>query len=586
MRLKLFWKLGFGYFLLLVVALAVVYAYTTQALERHFLETTFAQLDSLVQIAEKRPPKMSDVEDLRLWTDWMAESGARVTVISRDGQVLAESDASPELMDNHGTRPEIKEAFEGGRGQATRFSDTVKRDLVYLAVRYNWGASPPIVLRFAQPQFRITQAIAEVRRPVASVSLFVLAMGGVFSLFFSNVFAERVRRLRAFSKRISEGDFRAEVVPNEGDELDELAVALNETGERLESTIALLKTEQNLNRAILSAMSEGVAVIDLDERMLFANTAFLEMVCLNFDGNRVKGRRLSEITEEREIGEMARKVITHNKRLECEISLRQAEVRNLLVQVAPVTAKGVLIVLLDITDIRRLEHVRRDFVANVSHELRTPLTAVQGFAETLLEGAIDEPENSRRFTKIIRDHAARLGHLTADLLKLSQIEAGKVELVPGPVVVREVMRHCLDAAQVKAHAKEQMISIDLEDDTLRVKADRHSLAEVLQNLVDNAVQYSPNGRRIVLSGKTIEGEVFIEVTDDGIGIAKESHGRIFERFYRVDAARSREVGGTGLGLAITKHLVESMRGRVEVRSQLGHGSTFSVVLPEYRDSEN
>lgn len=557
MRLKFFWRLGLTYLLLLLVALAIVYFYTVRALERNAIESTFSQLDSLARLAQNRPPEVENIDALREWTAWMAQSGARVTVITADGTVVADSDEDPDSMDNHASRPEVRDAIAVGRGRATRFSDTVNRELVYLAVRIDWGPSTPIVVRLAEPMVQVNDAIAEVRGPMTSVSLVVLVAGGMLSLLFSRVFSRRVRELRA---------------------------SLSETGERMSSTIQSLEEERNQSRAILSAMSEGVAVVDSESRILFSNRAFRNELRLDNYSEALKGRHLVEITRHNEILSMVRDVLDSGDRMESEITTPGPDSQDLLVRAAPVGAEGAVLVLLNISDIRRLERVRRDFVANLSHELKTPLTAIQGFAETLLGGALEEPENSRRFAEIIRSHATRLGRLTEDLLKLSRIEAGKMEIELRPVVLRDVIEQCFETARVKAQARNQTLEMQLEDGMPTALADPHALVEVLQNLIDNAIQYSAEGRHIVVRSERDGSEARISVVDDGIGIPTGSHGRIFERFYRVDAARSRSVGGTGLGLAISRHLVDSMHGRLEIESQLGRGSTFSIILPVEEES--
>jgi two-component system phosphate regulon sensor histidine kinase PhoR len=279
------------------------------------------------------------------------------------------------------------------------------------------------------------------------------------------------------------------------------------------------------------------------------------------------------------------KVLRGGEKMEAEIATTGLKGRHFLVRAVPVGEAGAVIVVLDITEIRRLERARRDFVANVSHELRTPLTAIQGFAETLLRGALDEPENNRRFVEIIRDHASGLGRLTEDLLKLSHIESGKLDLEIRPRSVRAILDECAEPARLKAAEKHQTLTIAAGEPPPLVLADPHALRDVLRNLLDNALQYTPEGGHIDIqvsahaSQESDESEVRIAVQDDGIGIPAASHERIFERFYRVDAARSRKVGGTGLGLAIAKQLAEAMGGRIEVESELSKGSKFTVVLP-------
>ncbi len=589
MHLRLFWKLGLSYLALLLFALTAVYLYTSRIWERNFLESAYRNLDALARIAESRPPDPSDGKALAAWTKWMSGSGARVTVIALDGVVLADSDQDPARMENHGDRPEVRMALAEGRGRATRFSKTVERDLVYLAVRVPKATSHPLVIRFAQPLGRVSDAIEEARAPLVTVSLAVLIVGGGLSFLVSRRFSSRVNRLKAFSQRVAEGDFRPAPLPEGGDELADLQSSLNQTVERLARSMRSLEEERNQSAAILTSMSEGVAVVDRDERILYSNPAFRQ--ALQATGELApEGRRLVEVTRQSEILAMVQKVLKGGGRMEAEVAAHGLKPRHFLVRAAPVGETGAVLVVLDITEIRRLERVRRDLVANVSHEIRTPLTAIQGFAETLLRGALDEPENKGRFVEIIRDHASRLARLTEDLLKLSRIEAGKLELELSPISLKAVIEQCADTARLRALEKRQTLSVEVSEPPPLALADFHSLLDVLQNLLDNAIQYTPEDghieiRATVQKAEGTDGnEVRIAVRDDGIGIPAASHDRIFERFYRVDAARSRKVGGTGLGLSIAKHLVEAMGGCIELESQLGKGSTFTVVLPKFQSS--
>jgi two-component system phosphate regulon sensor histidine kinase PhoR len=579
LRLRPFWNLGLAYLALLLVALAVIYLYALRTWERSFLEAAYQHLDSVARLAETHPPESADRGTLAAWADWVAESGARATIVGADGSVLADSQEDPARMDNHGDRPEVRSAWVEGRGRATRFSQTVKRDMAYLAVRISWPSTGPVVLRLALPFRQVSDAVREVRASLVAISLLALFVGGVVAVVVSRRFSDRVIRLKAFLQRVAERDFRPEPLSEGRDDLFDLQSSLNQTVERLAESIRSLEDERNQSGAILSSMSEGVAVVDRDERIRYSNPAFRRALQSGGDQN-IAGRRLVEVTRQTEILAMVQGVLKGGERMEAEIATAGLKPRHFLVRAAPGGEAGAVLVVLDITEIRRLERVRRDFVANVSHELRTPLTAIQGFAETLLRGALEEPENSRRFVQIIRDHASRLARLTEDLLKLSRIEAGKLELELGPVAVASVVEKCAETARLKLAEKRQSLTVSLCEPPPLATADAHALLDVLRNLLDNANQYTPDGGRVAIRVSLVPEaeEVRIAIEDDGIGIPASAHDRIFERFYRVDAARSRKVGGTGLGLSISKHLVEGMGGRIELQSELGRGSRFTVVL--------
>jgi two-component system phosphate regulon sensor histidine kinase PhoR len=594
LRFRRFWQLGLSYLALLLLALAAVYLYALHIQERNLLQASYEKLDMLARLAESRPPSGSDPDSLSAWAEWVSESGARVTIVGPDGVVLADSDEDPARMENHGARPEVKAAWAGGRGEAKRFSESVKQDLAYLAVRVSWPGVGPVVLRLAYPLRTVNRPLAELGSSLGVILLLAAAAGVALAFDTSRRFSKRVIRLKSRLQKVAEGDFRAEPAVEGGDEVSEIEAALNQAVERLAASLRRLEDERDQSAAILSSMSEGVAVVDRDERIRYANPAFRRALHSG-RGETFEGRRLLEVTRQSEILSLFQGALAGFEQMEAEIATAGLKPRHFLVRAAPVGPvgpvgnTGAVLVVLDITEIRRLERVRRDFVANVSHELRTPLTAIQGFAETLLRGALEEPENSRRFVEIIRDHASRLARLTEDLLKLSRIEAGKLDLALRPVSVATVVDQCVDMARLKVQEKRQSLTVSVCEPPPLVRADSHALLDVLRNLLDNAIQYTPEEGRIAIrvvvnggargAGEGRTDEVRIAVEDNGIGIPASSHDRIFERFFRVDPARSRKVGGTGLGLSISKHLVEAMGGRIELESRLGLGSTFTVVLP-------
>jgi two-component system phosphate regulon sensor histidine kinase PhoR len=409
------------------------------------------------------------------------------------------------------------------------------------------------------------------------IFLFVAAIA--FYLSYRSI-SMRIRRLKAITDRATAGDFSAFERDHAHDELAELAGALNRALAGLGQTIHTLTDERNRSSAILGSMVEGVAVVAGDERILFCNWAFEQI--LELPEGSSQGRTLVEALRQADLVDLVRRALPGTEEVTGEVEVGTVRRRNFSVTAAPVRAagtNGAVLVLHDITELRRLERVRRDFIANVSHEFKTPLTAIQGFAETLLNGALDDRANRRHFVEIIREHARRLARLTDDLLKLSRIEAGRLELEIRPVPVEALVNGCVETARLKAEAKGIEIHVEMQKGAPAVRGDGVQLGEVLQNLLDNAVQYTPSGGRIEVISHANGREVVFTVADTGIGVPEADLERIFERFYRVDAARSREAGGTGLGLSIARHIVEAHAGRIWVESAVGLGSRFHFSVP-------
>jgi two-component system, OmpR family, phosphate regulon sensor histidine kinase PhoR len=432
-------------------------------------------------------------------------------------------------------------------------------------------------------------------------ALFLMAF---LSSLSSESYRSRVRWLVDVCRRVAAGDFPAVDPDSHSDELAELGRALGETSNRLKTTIASLRAGQSRTAAILDSMAEGVAVVGADERVVFSNAAFTQILGLGeaepLAGNVAEhvaehaagqGLMLVELVRQSELLVLVKKALAERRRLESDVTVGTLRPRTFAVTAAPVEAVrtekgatnretlGAVLVLHDISEVRRLERVRRDFVANVSHEFKTPLTAIRGFAETLLAGALDDADHRARFVEIIRDHAERLTRLTDDLLRLSKMEAGQFALEFKQVDAAELLLQCMETARFGAEQKKLKIELQYGQKMPPVRGDSGRLRDVIQNLLDNAVQYTPAGGRIVVSAHAMNGDVVFDVTDNGIGIPQADLGRIFERFYRVDDARSREAGGTGLGLAIAKHIVEAHSGKIWVESAVGEGSSFHFSIP-------
>lgn len=581
------------FFALPLGVLFAVDFFAERALREDYAGTAFSHLAAIAHLAQARPPHLSaippigpeEVGALQKWTAEMAASGARVTLITPAGLVLADSQSDPSTMENHAGRPEIRDAMAKGEGQSTRHSVTINRDLLYYAVKQDVGAGSPLILRFAIPLATVQELLGSFRRSLWLASLVILLLAGAASLLISLGISERIERLKEFSRRVAEGDFRPLPGDGSGDALGKLGASLNQTAARLDQTIRTLTEERNLSSAILGSMVEGVAVLNAAERLVFANQSFAGILELGVAPK--AGSALLEIVRQTEMIEAVRRVLAGEARVEAEIvtgTLRQHFFAATVAAVRAGETSGAVVVLHDITELRKLERVRRDFVANVSHEFRTPLTAIQGFAETLLAGAMDDPQHRGHFLEIIVEHSRRLARLTEDLLMLSKMDADRLELEIRRVNVAQLVESCMETSRHRATEREIEISVKPLNAVPDIAGDRRRLAEVLQNLLDNATQYTLSRGKIMVSAEVRDCEVVFTVADTGIGIPTADQPRIFERFYRVDAARSRELGGTGLGLSIAKHIVEVHGGRIWVESEVGRGSQFYFTVPVF-DSE-
>jgi two-component system phosphate regulon sensor histidine kinase PhoR len=470
----------------------------------------------------------------------------------------------------------VSAALGGKEGSAVRRSATLNHDLLYIAQPAGAG----YVLRLAVPIEQVGQAVGEVRLRIVQVSLLValLALAGAY--LFSRALSRRIRRVQAFAEGLVSERFSETLPPGPDDELGALARSLNSMAAQLREMLERLRLEASRREAILASMVEGVLAVDHELCVTFCNESFARAVGAS-----------TPITERLPVLELVRDPVFLNLLTRVLVSggpqtgrlqLAAAASRTFEVQAGPLelrSGRGAIAILHDITELERLERVRRDFVANVSHELRTPLAAIQGYAETLLDGALEDTDNNRRFVEVIKSHAVRLNHIASDLLALSELESSEAGPAVEKIFVRQAVKAALHTVEAEAHLREVRLHCGELGD-LCVSGHRIGLEQVLVNLLDNAVKFNrPGGEVRIEAGSTGQGKVQISVADNGIGIPSEDLPRIFERFYRVDKARSREVGGTGLGLSIVKHAVERMGGCVTVESRLGQGSTFTVELP-------
>ena len=578
-RSPIFRKLLSSALLLIVVPLIVLDFYVTRYTANREAVNVEQRLEAEARIlvAEAAAVPRPQLED---WARQAAERAhARVTIVDPKGVALADSHHDPETMENHATRPEIIAAIKDGVGSAMRHSATVNQDLVYVAMRMTYDGEPGSVLRLSVSLDYLDSAIAALHWRILWATFYAVMVALIFAYFFSRSFTQRIARLRVFAEGLVDAHFSQAPLPVADDELGALGRSLSTTATQLRNLVDRLSVESAQREAILSSMVEGVLAVDSNLRITFANASFART--MGVTDPIAAGKPLVEVVRAPELREVLTRVLTAGESVKRRMQLHAAE-RVFEVQAAPLTsgsARGAIAILHDITDLERLERIRRDFVANVSHELRTPLTAIRGYAETLLEGALEDDENNRRFVEIIKAHAIRLNNISSDLLTLSELEAGRARPEPETVSVRAAVESAVRTLESEARLRGVSLVCGRIEDA-QVLGDRLQIEQAMVNLLDNAVKFNrPKGEVLVEVTRAADGRVRITITDTGIGIPHDDLPRIFERFYRVDKARSREVGGTGLGLSIVKHIIERMNGSVSVESQLGKGSTFTLSLP-------
>jgi two-component system phosphate regulon sensor histidine kinase PhoR len=514
---------------------------------------------------------------------------SRVTVIAPDGVVLADSDIpSADLgrLENHRERPEVRAALDGRVGRDLRSSASVHAPLLYVALPLRDGERVVGVVRLALPLAAVTSSYDQINRVMLAGGLVALGVAVGIGLFVAGGVTRPVVEMQAIARKMSEGQFVVRAPVRSEDELGALGRALNVMVQRLREQIQNLEAERAKATAILDGMVEGVVAVDGQECILLMNERARAMFGVGH--GRGEGKPFLEVIRNADLHEIFRSGRTAGGVFHREVRVVHPADRTLRVSAVPLRFTGedpgLVLVMDDVTELRRLEQVRTEFIANVSHELRTPLTAIQGYLETLLGGALDESEHARRFVEIAFRHTERLGRLLNDLTDLSNIELGKVSLRLAPTPLRPVVDSVLELVAARARDGGVTVTADVSD-AVSVQADHDRLLQILINLVDNAVKYTPAGGAVTVRARpTAEGRIEVAVSDTGIGIPRADLPRITERFYRVDKARSRELGGTGLGLAIVKHLVLAHGGDMAIDSEEGRGTTVRVLLPEGGDA--
>ncbi len=586
-RLSLRGRMVLTAFVAAGVALAVLLLLAGPSLDRRARDQAFASLTAearlMARVVEDELARGSGLESLDPVVDAAArEVAARVTVIAPDGRVAADSAVSGrdlEQLENHGGRSEVQGALAGELSRAERRSATVRTELLYAAVPVRHAGRIVGVARLSRGIEAIEAQSRDLWRAGALALLLALLATGLLSVMLSASLGRSLREIMEAARQFAQGNLSARIRVRREDELGELARIINQSADQLQGRMAEIARDRGRTDAILSAMDDGVLAVDYRGMVVLANSRLARALELR-DG---LGRHYLEVIRQSEVGSLIEEVLRTGERGQAEVEIlhlrRVFSITGLPFPGEEGTPHGVVITFNDATERHRLEAIRRDFVANASHELRTPLTSIRGFVEALEDGAVDEPQTAQRFLGKIRTHADRMAALVEDLLELSRLESGARAPEPEETLLTEVAEDVV--ASFAGAATRKDISLRRTDrGAPPVVTDPERLRRVLENLVDNAVKYTPAGGRVeVTTSAGPGGSARIEVADNGPGIAGEHLARIFERFYRVDKARSRELGGTGLGLSIVKHLAEGMGASVSVESEPGKGAKFIVSLP-------
>ena len=592
-RRSLSWQIAWTSFCLALLLALVLGGYVAHRVGNSCEDQAWSKLETaanacLLRLAgtwtpDGPPPTMSTWCPADTCRELSERLGVRVSVVLPSGKVIADSGEDPAVLDNHRQRSEVVRALSGGTGRATRLSASRQELYMYLATPLRREGAIVAVVRTAQPQALLAATLWGLDAEIAAVGLLAVVSVTAGSVLAARRLVRAVNEIRRGAEHLARGQWKYRLPDHSSEEIGMLSESLNAMAAQLDERIQRILRQQSEHQAMLSSMEEGVMAVDRSGTVLSVNDPCASL--LGVEPDKLRGRSIYEVLRKPDLLKFIENSQASTKSLDGDLRFFSPEERWLnahgtALHDARGQKIGVLIVLHDVTRLRHLENVRRDFVANVSHELRTPITSIKGFVETLLDDGLDDPANALRFLGIVLRQVNRLDAIITDLLLLSRIERGNedqlIETDAEPLA--QVLEVAQEACEKKAQDKSIRIAVDCPGD-LVAKINAPLLEQAVINLIDNAIKYSDAGATVRVAAAREQSSAVIRVMDNGRGIAANHLPRLFERFYRVDKARSRELGGTGLGLAIVKHIMAAHQGSVHVESTVGRGSTFTLRFP-------
>ncbi|MFH1226284.1 MAG: ATP-binding protein [Planctomycetota bacterium] len=582
---SLFRKLIFTYVVLIIISLGLISLVAIEIFSQSYREEVRQHLENTAYAVRS---VINDCKtDVNLLNSRVTKLGndihTRITIIDKSGNVLADSERDHSTLENHNDRPEVLIARAGGVGQNIRYSHTLAIDMLYVAIPLDPARPGDTIIRAALPLKQVSLVTNRVYSTVGITFLVSFLFAVLMGLWLVSRIVRPVREMVSAAESIAKGDFSRQIAVTSGDEIGALANSINTMNKELQHRFAEINHEKAKLATILSRVREGIIAIGKTEKVIFANKTAGEM--LDFDTDYAPGKYLWEAVRNDRFVQFVKECLANPDRNPIDadiadlVSPRQFRIYCMPVKSGVSDSNSFIIVIRDITESAKYEQLRRDFVANASHELRTPLSLVKGYVETLKDSTENDPHKTQEFIDIIEKNVNQLNNLVQDMLELSRLEYQKGIGQIKPVNIRDIINPVLADFRPAVALKKQAIDENIQPDIPVIHTEPELLRKAIANLVDNAVKYTPEGGRIEIAAKSDGNSVTIAVKDNGIGIPVEDQPRVFERFYRVDKSRSREMGGTGLGLSIVKHIIQTLNGEVSLKSEANKGSIFTVTLP-------